>query len=64
VASSNWQVFNMMGERIANLAFGGSGSQCWTTTGTAPGVYLVDVDLVYTDGTKANLRRKIVVVVQ
>jgi hypothetical protein len=62
VASADWKVINMMGEQVANLSFTGSGSQCWNTTGTAPGVYLIEVDVIYNDGTKASIRRKVVVI--
>jgi hypothetical protein len=62
VASADWQVVNLMGERVTELSFGGSGSQCWNTTGTAPGIYIVLVKVTYLDGTTSNLTQKVVVV--
>jgi hypothetical protein len=61
VDSATWQVFNLMGERIADISFGGEGAECWNTTGTAPGLYLVEIDVVYGDGTKATIRQKVVI---
>jgi hypothetical protein len=61
VASANWQVVNLMGERAANLIFG-LGSECWNTQGVAPGIYIVMIKLTYMDGTKANVTQKVVVI--
>jgi hypothetical protein len=50
-----------MGEVIANVTFTGTGSHCWSTQGTAPGLYIVDVDLTYPDGSTAYTRKKILI---
>ena len=61
VVSASWQVMDLIGERVASLSFGGLGNQCWSTTGVAPGIYIVEVSLTYEDGTHAQLTQKVVV---
>ncbi|HTC19680.1 MAG TPA: hypothetical protein VK859_02460, partial [bacterium] len=62
VASATWQVVNLMGERVAELSFGGSGNQCWNTNGAAPSIYVVLIKLTYLDGTASNVTQKVVVI--
>ena len=61
VVSSSWQVIDLIGERVASLSFGG-GNQCWNTTGVAPGIYVVQLEITYSDGTTANITQKVVVI--
>jgi hypothetical protein len=59
--ATTWQVIDLMGEKVAQLTFGGSGSQCWNTTGAAPGIYIIQVSITYDDGTTGNMTQKVVV---
>jgi hypothetical protein len=61
IVSAGWQVYNVMGERIADESFSGSGNPCWDSTQTAPGIYIVEIKLNYPDGTMAVVRRKIII---
>jgi hypothetical protein len=54
------QVFNLMGERIADLEFPG-GTGCWNTAGTAPGVYVVEVEITIPGGSPKRTLQKIIV---
>jgi len=60
--SSRWTIYNVAGQAVATLAFGGEPGQCWQTSGVAPGVYLVRVDVDYADGHKGGRWQKVVVV--
>lgn len=59
--SSQWNIYNFVGESVASLSFGSSASNCWDTTGVAPGLYLVKLKLTYTDGTVKSDWHKVVV---
>ena len=61
LASSHWEIFNLMGESIAKLSFDTGNSDCWSTAGVAPGVYLVRMKLVYADGHIETVRKRIVI---
>ncbi len=61
IQSSQWDVFNFVRESKATLTFSSGLNDCWNTTGTAAGVYLVRVKMVYADGTKATIWKKIVI---
>jgi hypothetical protein len=58
--SASWQVYSVMGERIADLS-SGPGETCWNTTGTASGIYFVRIKLTYSDGTSCTALKKIIV---
>ena len=60
VASGHLQVFNLLGEKVGDVSFNGS-NPCWSTQGVAPGVYLIDVNLTYVDGSTAYTRKKILI---
>jgi len=61
VQSAGLKIYNLMGEKIADVSFQGPGSHCWNTQGTAPGLYIVDVTLTYADGSTAYTRKKILI---
>lgn len=60
--SSSWQIFNLTGQKVSTLSFQGPTGHDWDTSDTAPGVYLVDVNVVYADGTTAQAWLKAVVI--
>jgi len=60
VQSAHWQVFNLVGDRIANLSFG-PGNECWNTAKTAPGLYFIKLDIAYSDGTTGGELRKVII---
>ncbi len=61
IQSSQWDVFNFIGESQASISFSSGLNDCWNTAGTAAGVYLVRVKLDYADNTKATIWKKIVI---
>ena len=61
IQSSQWDVFNFVGESQASLSFSTAFNNCWNTTGMGAGVYMVRVKLAYADGTHATLWKKIVI---
>jgi len=61
LASSRWEIFNLMGESIATLSFNSGYSECWPTSGVAPGVYLVRMKLTYADGHTETVSKRIVI---
>ncbi len=62
IAGSHWEVYNFTGESLANLDFNGFPKNCWDTTGVAPGVYLVRLEVDYADGTASIDWKKILVI--
>jgi xanthomonalisin len=61
IQSSQWDVFNFVGESQASLSFSTAFNNCWNTAGMGAGVYMVRVKLVYADSTDATLWKKIVI---
>jgi subtilase family serine protease len=61
IQSSQWDVFNFVGESQASLSFSTAFNNCWNTTGMGAGVYMVRVKMVYADGTNTTLWKKIVI---
>ena len=61
LASSHWEIFNLMGESIAKLSFDTGYSDCWPTQGVAPGIYLVRMKLTYADGHTETVSKRIVI---
>jgi photosystem II stability/assembly factor-like uncharacterized protein len=61
IQSSQWDVFNFVGQSQASLSFSTAFNNCWNTTGVGAGVYLARVKLVYADGTLKTLWQKIVI---
>lgn len=58
--SSDWQVYNAAGERVAALNYGAEARQCWDTTAVAAGIYFAKID--YKAGGEAKtLTQKVVV---
>jgi hypothetical protein len=62
IQSSQWEIFNLMGESLASLSFPTGQNNCWSTAGVAPGVYIVQMKLTYADGHAAVVKKKIVIV--
>jgi hypothetical protein len=42
-SSEEWQVYTVMGERVATLNFSGGQSGCWDTHGVGKGLYYVRI---------------------
>jgi hypothetical protein len=61
-ASSQWEIFNVAGERVATLSFTGPSNHFWDTSGAAPGLYFVRIQIVYADGTNIQISRKAAVI--
>jgi len=61
-AATRWEIFNVAGERVAALSFDGPHNHFWETTGVAPGVYFVRIQITYLSGTKLQIIRKAVVI--
>lgn len=59
--SCAWDVFNVMGQRVASLSFAQMQGNCWDTTGVPPGVYFVEIKITYQDGTTAQIVKKAVI---
>ncbi|HTC19412.1 MAG TPA: hypothetical protein VK859_01095, partial [bacterium] len=53
ITNSKWDIYNLVGERIAGLSFG-NGNACWNHAGTASGLYLIRVRTWYEDGGTAD----------
>jgi hypothetical protein len=60
-ASTRWRIFNVAGQNVAALSFGGQYQQCWDTSGVASGVYFARIDVEAADGTSNVVTQKIVV---
>ncbi len=61
-ASSSWQIFNLAGQKVSQLSFQGTADHTWDTSGTSPGIYLIQLDVTYADGTTALVWRKVVII--
>jgi hypothetical protein len=62
VTASEWQVHNLLGERVAALPLGSQPGHCVETRSFAPGVYLVRLKVYYADGGHETFIRKVAVV--
>jgi hypothetical protein len=61
IAGSKWQIHNVVGVSVANLAFDSPLGNCWNTSGVAPGIYFVRLTLAYVDGRETRAWKKVVV---
>lgn len=61
-SSSQWQIFNLAGQRVADLNFAQEPKQCWDTSAVSPGVYLVHCQVTYISGRQESFLRKVAVV--
>ncbi len=61
-SSSQWQIFNLAGQRVADLNFGQEPKQCWDTSALSPGVYLVHCQVTYISNQQESFTRKVAVV--
>jgi len=59
---SRWEIFNVAGERAAVLSFTRTDNQFWDTTGAAPGVYFVRIQITDTNGAAFQFTRKAIVI--
>jgi hypothetical protein len=46
---------------VANFSFSTPVGNCWITQGIAPGLYLVQLKILYSDGTTGAFLKKVVV---
>ena len=58
-SASHWEIFNVAGERVANLDFGSQRDQCWEPSGVASGIYLVHLDISLADGGREQRWQKV-----
>jgi hypothetical protein len=61
LVSSQWDVYNFVGESVAHTAFGSETRPCWNTSGISPGLYSVRLKLAYLDGTTGTTWQKVLV---
>ena len=61
ILSSQWDVFNFVGESVVSLGFPSPFQNCWDTGGVAAGVYLVRLKITYANGSVLTFWRKVVV---
>jgi hypothetical protein len=61
VSSSQWDAYDVAGERVDHLAFG-SEQACWAHAGLASGLYLIRVQGTYSDGLTFDQTFKVVVI--
>jgi hypothetical protein len=60
INSTVWDVYNLKGEFVAHLEINSTSQPCWTTVGVPPGLYLVRLNLTYSDGTTGTVWQKVV----
>ncbi len=60
-AESNWRVYTLAGELVANLAFKGPSRHGWSTRNVASGIYIIQVEVRYPNGALEVLKLKGVV---
>ena len=56
--SSVWKVYDLAGDLVAIRGFG-SGTACWSPSGLAEGLYLVQLTVNYADGSREQRLQKI-----
>jgi hypothetical protein len=61
ISGSKWEVYNVMGVSVKSLTFNSPYGNCWNTSGVAPGVYFVLLNLSYADGKETKAWKKVVV---
>jgi hypothetical protein len=61
IASSQWDIFNVLAESVASLSFNSPSDNCWNTTGVAPGLYFVRLKITYADGHSMTQWRKVII---
>jgi hypothetical protein len=59
--SGDWEVYNVAGQRVSSLTFGGS-TQAWNTQRVAAGIYLVHVKVAFDQGGQGEIWQKVAVV--
>jgi hypothetical protein len=60
-SASKWDIFNMTGVSLGHLTFGNVGEACWDTSGAAPGVYNVRLNIISPDGRESTIWKKVLV---
>ena len=62
VNGSEWDIFNFVGENLVHMGYSGPAPECFTpsTYNLPPGLYLVRLKLVYADGTRNEVWKKLV----
>jgi subtilase family serine protease len=61
-SSSNWTIYDAVGEKVATLDFGTEYAQCWDPHASASGIYFVRVDSVFVDGSRETIWQKVIVI--
>jgi hypothetical protein len=61
-STSIMEIYNLSGEKIGSVSTQGADGHCWDTTNAAPGVYFVKINIVYADGKKETIWRKVVII--
>jgi hypothetical protein len=49
--SEEWEIYSVLGERVATLSFMGGQSGCWDTHGVGKGLYFVKIKTTLVGGT-------------
>jgi hypothetical protein len=60
-ASCTWEIFNVLGQKVATLSYAQLQGNCWNTNGVPPGVYFVEIKITYEDGTTSQIMKKAVI---
>ena len=58
--SSVWAVYNVGGDKVADLNFASEGSQCWSHPNVAPGLYLVRLTVDTDSGTEMRTQKVVI----
>jgi hypothetical protein len=59
--SSQWDIYDFVGESVAHVTFGDEAKACWNTKGLPPGLYMVRLNLTYVDGLVVKTWQKVMV---
>jgi hypothetical protein len=49
--TENWEVYNVLGERLAVFTFASGQSGFWDTSGVGRGLYFIKISLTFQDGS-------------
>jgi hypothetical protein len=61
ITACNLDIFDLVGEIEAHVAYSGSGEPVWNTGNIAPGIYVAVIKTNYVDGTTGTTTQKIVI---
>ncbi|HXB97460.1 MAG TPA: alkaline phosphatase family protein, partial [bacterium] len=60
VASSHWDIYNLAGQKVSSLDFGGQANPCWDSSAAAPGIYMIRSALKFPDGSGKTVWNKVI----